>query len=84
MEYKATIISVADSTHYLVGTTDSNESFVKLPQLSEVVECRSLMAAKEVLRGLNISVAKLTLKSAYDEMCGLPASGDFHETIYLK
>ena len=84
MEFKATILGVADSTHYLVGSTDIHDSFVKLPQLTEVAVCKSLSAAKDLLREHNIREATLTMKSAYDEMCGLSTSTDFHQTIYLS
>jgi hypothetical protein len=83
MEYKATILAVADATHYLVGATDINEGFDKLPQLDEVAVCKSLSAAKDLLRKNNIHVAQLTTQFAYDEMCGLSASTDFHQTIHL-
>jgi hypothetical protein len=83
MGYKATILAVADATHYLIGATDTNDGFDRLPQLGEVVVCRSLSAAKALLREHKVNVAQLTTQSAYDEMCGLSTSTDFHQTIYL-
>jgi hypothetical protein len=81
MEYKAKIIGMADATNYLLGTLDSNNGFVALPQLGEVVVCRSLATAKNLLREHNINVAQLTFQTAYDEMCGLPVSSEIHQTI---
>jgi hypothetical protein len=83
MQYKATIIGVADATHYLVGATDANDSFIELPQLGEVAMCNSLSAAKALLREHNFHIAQLTLQTAYDEMCGLPTSAETQQTIYL-
>lgn len=81
MQHTATIISVADATHYLVGTTDTKDGFVELPLLDEGVRCKSLSAAKDLLREHNFNVAQLILQSAYDEMCGLPTSNETIETI---
>lgn len=83
MEYKATILAVADASHYLVGATDLSGSFHKLPQLTKVVMCESLSAAKNLLREHKIDVAQLTMQTAYDEMCGLATCNDYHETINL-
>lgn len=81
MEYKPTIIGVADATHYLVGETDVKENFNALPQLGDIAVCSSLCAAKELLRQNNVFFAQLTLQTAYDEMCGLPPSAQTHEII---
>lgn len=78
-----TILGVADAKHYLVGTTNSDDSLVELPLLGEVVVCQSLHEAKALLRDCNISQALLTLQSAYDEMCGMPSSPVSSQTIYL-
>ena len=50
MEYQAQIIGMADATNYLLGTVDSSNDFIPLPQLGEVVTCRSLSMAKTLLR----------------------------------
>jgi hypothetical protein len=83
MEYQAKIIGMADATNYLLGTVDSSNGFVPLPQLGEVVICLSLSMAKTLLREHNIYVAQLTFQTAYDEMCGLPASSEVHQTIHF-
>lgn len=83
MEYQAKIIAMADATNYLLGTVDSSNGFIPLPQLGEVVTCRSLSIAKTLLREHNINVAQLTFQTAYDEMCGLPVSSDIQQTIYF-
>jgi len=83
MELQAKIISMADATNYLVGTTDSSNDFVALPQVGEVVICRSLLTAKTLLREHNIHIAQLTFQTAYDEMCGLPVSSEINQTLYL-
>lgn len=83
MQYKPTILGVADATHYLVGGTDVKDNFGALPQLGDVAVCYSLAAAKALLRENNVHVAQLTLQTAYDEMCGLPPSAATNETIYF-
>lgn len=40
-DFKATIIGVVDSTHYLVGVTDVDDNFTALPELGDVVVCHS-------------------------------------------
>jgi hypothetical protein len=81
MEYQARIIGMADATNYLLGTVDTSNDFVALPQLGEVLMCRSLATAKTLLREHNIHIAQLTFQTAYDEMCGLPVSSESHQTI---
>lgn len=66
----ATILGIADATHYLVGETDQTGSFSKLPQLERVAVCDSLSEAKALLRSHHYDQASLKLQSAYDEMCG--------------
>lgn len=83
MEFKPTIIGVADATHYLVGATDIDNNFNALPELGGIVTFRSLSAAKALLRENNVRIAQLTLHTAYDEMCGLPTSTATHQTIFL-
>jgi len=83
MEYKATIFAVADSSHYLVGATDANGGFDKLPPLDKVVVCQSLSAAKSLLREHKVDEANLTMQTPYDEMCGLSTATNVHQTIYL-
>jgi hypothetical protein len=81
--YKPTIIGIADATHYLVGGTDDSGNFIALPQLGEVAVCPSLSSAKQLLRDQKFTSAELTLESAYDEMCGLPAGPPVSETVDL-
>lgn len=83
MEYKPTIIGIADATHYLVGVTDAKDNFTALPSLQDVSICTSLSEAKMLLRSHNVDTAQLTLQSAYDEMCGLPVSAVTNQTIYF-
>ena len=42
MEHRATIMGIADATHYLVGETDAKENFTALPKLGDVIICHSL------------------------------------------
>lgn len=84
MRNTPTILGVAESTHYLVGTTDQSGDLVALSQLDEVAICRSLEAAKLLLKDYNVQQAQLVLETAYDEMCGLPSSGSTIQTIHLK
>ena len=69
-----TIISVAEATHYLVGSVDSLNNFVGLNHSSDVVVKGSLVEAKNHLRENNIFSAALEFQSAYDEMCGSSSS----------
>ncbi|NTS75762.1 hypothetical protein HR060_02685 [Catenovulum sp. SM1970] len=83
MEIRATIIGVADSTHYLVGVTDGQEKFVALPQLNDIAVCSSLCEAKQLLIEHRFDSAELHMESAYDEMCGLPSSGVYKQLLTL-
>jgi len=83
IECKPTILGIADATHYLVGGTDYSGNFIPLPQLGEVTVCHSLSSAKQLLRDKKFHSAELTLESAYDEMCGLPAGPPMTQTITL-
>jgi len=81
MTSQATIIGIADGTHYLIGTINANGDFIPIPSLSEIKQCNSLSAAKNLLKENSIHSATLTLQSAYDEMCGLPASSSVSQDI---
>ncbi|MDO7086618.1 DUF6482 family protein [Pseudocolwellia sp. AS88] len=83
MDFKPTIIGVAEATHYLVGGTDVDDNFTALPALGDVVICNSLSSAKQLLRDNDMLEAQLTLQTPYDEMCGLPTSRVTHETVLL-
>lgn len=83
MEYKPTIIGVADATHYLVGVTDTQNNFMALPALQEIASCTSLSQAKQLLRDQHVVSAILTLESAYDEMCGLSVPSVSNQIIHL-
>lgn len=83
MEYKPRILGIADSTHYLVGMTDDKDNFIALFSLRDVAICASLSQAKTLLRSHRINTAELTLQTAYDEMCGLPASAVVNQTIHF-
>ena len=76
-----TIIGIADSTHYLVGSTDANKNFVGLSPDQDIVTVNSLAEAKKLLRDHNIHGATLELQSAYDEMCGSASSGTLSQYI---
>lgn len=81
---KATILSVAEATHYLVGLSEGNANLVALENNSEVSLCNSLSQAKQLLRDHNYHSAELVFQSAYDEMCGMSAPQLAFETISLK
>ncbi len=83
MAHQTTIIGNADAVHYLVGTTDQHGGFNAIPALQEVKRCKSLYAAKELLRDNNIHSATLVLHTPYDEMCGLPSSPMTQQTIHF-
>lgn len=84
MARKATILSVAESTHYLVGLSESHVNLTALPNHSEVALCNSLAQAKDLLRQNNFQTAELIFQTAYDEMCGMSAPELAFETISLK
>lgn len=71
MALTATILGIAESTHYLVGATDEHQSFVAHPRLKKVEVCKSLVEAKQILRDHNIDNVEITWQTPYDEMCGL-------------
>ncbi|MCL1059609.1 DUF6482 family protein [Shewanella gelidimarina] len=77
------IIGVADSTHYLVGSTDADNNFTELTEESCVVCVHSLAQAKQLLRTHKYQVAQLEYQTAYDEMCGLSSCGNYKEMIRL-
>ncbi len=79
----ATIIGVADATHYLVGLTDANNNFAGLN--GEVAgECvHSIVEAKALLKSHDYAIAHLEYQTAYDEMCGLDNSGKYQQVINL-
>jgi len=66
----ATIISVAEATHYIVGITNDDNQLIPLPKALDVTTCDSLVQAKQILREHQFEKAQLILQSAYDEMCG--------------
>lgn len=83
MTTTATILSVAEATHYLVGMSDDENRLIALPALSEVTVCDSLAQAKQVLREHHFNSAELVMQTAYDEMCGMSSAGETRETIPL-
>jgi len=78
-----TIMATSESTHYLVGATDSRNNFVALPELAEVAVCNSLYSAKALLRDYKFATAELRMQTAYDEMCGLPESAPSIQVLHL-
>jgi predicted negative regulator of RcsB-dependent stress response len=76
-----TIIGVADSTHYLVGSVDSLNNFFGLNPATDVAVMGSLVEAKNYLRENNIFSAALEFQTAYDEMCGSQNSGRCSQII---
>ncbi|QOL25133.1 hypothetical protein LP316_12595 [Thalassotalea sp. LPB0316] len=79
MAVGATILGMADATHYLVGSTDEQGNFTHLPQLDQVAVCNSLNEAKSLLKLYDYHVASFQLQTAYDEMCGMPAGAGYIE-----
>ncbi|WP_144212486.1 DUF6482 family protein [Shewanella donghaensis] len=78
-----TIIGVADSTHYLVGLVDADNNFSGLSDGNASIVVNSLAEAKAILRSHYYSTANVVYQTAYDEMCGMSSSGQYHETIKL-
>lgn len=83
MTTTATILSVAEATHYLVGMCDDSNRLLALPTHSEVTVCDSLAQAKQILREHDFNSAELVMQTAYDEMCGLSSAGEVREKIHL-
>lgn len=83
MASTATILSVAEATHYLVGMSGDDNLLVALPSLADVAVCDSLAQAKQVLRDHHFDSAQLIMQTAYDEMCGLSAPSETREMIPL-
>ena len=76
-----TIICVAESTHYLVGSLDSSNNLIGLDNADKITSTASLIEAKNYLRSHNIYNAILEYQTAYDEMCGLSPSAPCRQTI---
>lgn len=83
MAATATILSVAEATHYLVGMSDESEQLVALPSSSAITVCDSLAQAKQVLREHHFDQAQLIMQTAYDEMCGLGSPSQTKQLIPL-
>lgn len=83
MAATATILSVAEATHYLVGMSGEDHQLAALPSLSSVAVCDSLAQAKQVLRDHHFESAQLVMQTAYDEMCGLGSPSETREMIPL-
>ena len=78
-----TIVSIAESTHYLVGIYDSASNFIGINNTDDIVSFSSLFEAKKFLRKRHISSANIEYQSAYDEMCGSQTLGAYSQTIKL-
>ena len=78
-----TIISIAESTHYLVGAVDSSNNFTGLTKMKGIETLNSLVDAKQYLRDNNIVTAALEYQTAYDEMCGTETVGRVRQIIKL-
>jgi hypothetical protein len=80
-ELTPTIICVAESTHYLVGTLDSSHNLIGLNTPDKITVTSSLIEAKNFLRSHNIFGATLEFQTAYDEMCGASTSEPCRQSI---
>lgn len=70
----ATIISTADSPHYLVGGEDSQGNFYSMNNREDQpIIANSLEQAKVVLKANGIDRAIFEMQTPYDEMIGAPA-----------
>lgn len=78
-----TIISVAESTHYLIGVMDGANNFTGLDGSSQMTTANSLSEAKQFLRNHHYFSAALEYQSAYDEMCGTNSIGRCQQIIIL-
>ncbi len=76
-----TIIGLADSPHYLVGSMNEDNDFVALSQAEGVAKFNSLSSAKDYLKSINYSSASLAFQTPYDEMCGNESSKQCTQTI---
>lgn len=76
-----TILCVAESTHYLVGTLDSTNNLIGLENRIKLTATSSLVEAKNYLRHRKIFKAILEYQTAYDEMCGLSPSAPCRQMI---
>ena len=80
-ELTPTIICVAESTHYLVGTLDASHNLIGLDTPDKITVTSSLTEAKNFLRRHNIFGATLEFQTAYDEMCGASPSEPCRQSI---
>jgi hypothetical protein len=66
-----TIISYADSNHYLLGIKDENGSFQGARNKTGVLlSLNSIEQAKDLLKQQGIHYAIIEIQTAYDEMVG--------------
>lgn len=78
-----TIVSIAESTHYLVGVYDNANNLNGINNSDDIDCFTSLLEAKQFLRKNHIACANLEYQTAYDEMCGNPSVGSCSELIEL-
>jgi len=68
----------------IIRGTDLKDNFENLPQFGDVALCQSLCAAQALLREYNRFFAQLTLQTADDERCSLPAAASINNPLYFK
>jgi hypothetical protein len=67
-----TIISYADSNHYLLGIKDENGSFQSARNKAGVLlSLNSIKQAENLLKQQGINYAIIEIQTAYDEMVGV-------------
>lgn len=84
LSLEPTILSYADSNHYLVGAEDNEGNFYALMANNKTRVFNSMFEAENCLRELGIMKAILHMQTAYDEMVGSATNQDVRVTMNLS
>ncbi|RPA38851.1 hypothetical protein EGC79_16645 [Shewanella vesiculosa] len=77
-----TIISYADSNHYLLGLKDLDGNFQRAHDRDGKPLCfNSIKQAEELLKQQGISYAMIEMQTAYDEMVGNSSASHCHYRV---
>ena len=77
-----TIISYADSNHYLLGVKDDNGNFRSARSKDgKLLSLNSIKQAEELLKLQGIRYAIIEMQTAYDEMIGNSSNSPCHYRV---
>ena len=77
-----TIISYADSNHYLLGVEDLRGNFYSvLNKAGKQLSLHSIKQAEVLLKQQGIHYAMIEIQTAYDEMIGNSSASHYHYRV---